>query len=86
MQETVPSGSQATGNGDVLLEVNNLKMHFPVTSGMLFQRTVAYVRLSTIFRSLLSGERRWAWLERAAVERPPQAAASCSSTSPRKDK
>ena len=44
MQETVPSGSQATGNGDVLLEVNNLKMHFPVTSGMLFQRTVAYVK------------------------------------------
>lgn len=29
---------------DFLLEVNNLKMYFPVTSGMLFQRTVAHVK------------------------------------------
>ena len=27
-----------------LLEVKNLKMHFPVTSGMFFQRTVAYIK------------------------------------------
>ena len=31
-------------NGDVpLVEVNNLKMYFPVTSGVIFQRKIAYV-------------------------------------------
>ena len=48
MTETAPQ----TTNGqldsdilsDILLEVNNLKMYFPVTSGMLFQRTVAHVK------------------------------------------
>ncbi len=27
-----------------LLEVNNLKMHFPVTSGVIFQKKVADVK------------------------------------------
>ena len=31
-------------NGDVLLEVRNLKMHFPVNSGQLFQRAVAQIK------------------------------------------
>lgn len=31
-------------NDDVLLEVKDLKMYFPVSSGMLFQRTVGYVK------------------------------------------
>ena len=44
IQEPASAAQQATRDGDVLLEVNNLKMHFPVTSGMLFQRTVAYVK------------------------------------------
>jgi oligopeptide transport system ATP-binding protein len=35
------NGSQT---GDVLLEVNNLKMYFPVTSGILLQRKVADVK------------------------------------------
>ena len=39
----VQSAAPAQDN-DVLLEINNLKMYFPVTSGMLFQRTVAYVK------------------------------------------
>ena len=30
--------------GDNLLEVKNLKMYFPVTSGLLFQRTQAYIK------------------------------------------
>ena len=30
--------------GEILLEVNNLKMYFPVTSGLIFQRTVAHVK------------------------------------------
>lgn len=31
-------------NDEVLLEVRNLKMYFPVTSGILFQRTVAHIK------------------------------------------
>ena len=30
--------------GDILLEVNNLKMYFPVTSGIIFQRKVADIK------------------------------------------
>ena len=44
IQETVAAAPQGPQDNDVLLEVKNLKMHFPVTSGMLFQRTVAHVK------------------------------------------
>src|SRR5438445_422752 len=32
------------GQGDILLEVKNLKKYFPITKGILFQRTVANVK------------------------------------------
>ena len=44
MQETAPAAPRPAPNDDTLLEINNLKMYFAVTSGMLFQRTVAYVK------------------------------------------
>ena len=44
MTDATPQSAPAGHDDDVLLEVNNLKMYFPVTSGMLFQRTVAYVK------------------------------------------
>ena len=44
VQEPAPQGSAPAQDDDVLLEINNLKMYFPVTSGMLFQRTVAHVK------------------------------------------
>ena len=44
MTEETPQPAPAGLDDEVLLEVNNLKMYFPVTSGMLFQRTVAYVK------------------------------------------
>ena len=44
MTDMTPQAAPAVQDEDVLLEVNNLKMYFPVTSGMLFQRTVAYVK------------------------------------------
>ncbi|MEE8465605.1 MAG: dipeptide ABC transporter ATP-binding protein [Dehalococcoidia bacterium] len=44
MPETTAAGAGAPRNDDVLLEVRDLKMHFPVSSGMLFQRTTAYVK------------------------------------------
>ena len=44
MTDPTPQSSLAGQDDDVLLEVNNLKMYFPVTSGMLFQKTVAYVK------------------------------------------
>ena len=36
--------ANGAADSDVLIEVKNLKMHFPVTSGLLFQRAVAYVK------------------------------------------
>ena len=39
-----PRGDAPTSNGELLLEVKNLKMYFPVTSGLLFQRTVAHIK------------------------------------------
>ena len=44
MPEATAASAAAPQNDDVLLEVKDLKMYFPVTSGMLFQRTVAYVK------------------------------------------
>ena len=44
MPDTAPQAAPAAQDGDILLEINNLKMYFPVTSGMLFQRTVAHVK------------------------------------------
>ncbi len=44
IQEPVSAVSQSAQDEDILLEVKNLKMHFPVTSGLLFQRTVAHVK------------------------------------------
>ena len=44
MQETAPQPPAHAPSNDILLEINNLKMYFPVTSGMLFQRTVAHVK------------------------------------------
>ena len=44
MPETAAPGAGAQRDGDILLEVKDLKMHFPVSSGILFQRTVAYVK------------------------------------------
>ena len=42
--EAAASSAVAPQNDDILLEVKDLKMHFPVSSGMLFQRTTAYVK------------------------------------------
>ena len=44
MTETAPQTANGQQDDDILLQVNNLKMYFPVTSGMLFQRTVAHVK------------------------------------------
>ncbi|CAI8011738.1 Glutathione import ATP-binding protein GsiA, partial [Geodia barretti] len=38
------AASTPTGQDDTLLEVRGLKMYFPVTSGILFQRAVAYIK------------------------------------------
>ena len=35
--------SAATAQADVLLEVNNLKVHFPIKKGVLIDRTIGYV-------------------------------------------
>ena len=58
---TTLSTESNTGNTStqdkVLVEVNNLKMHFPVTSGLLFQREVAQVKaVDDISFSITKGE------------------------------
>ena len=42
--EMPQAASTPTGQDDTLLEVRGLKMYFPVTSGILFQRAVAYIK------------------------------------------
>jgi oligopeptide transport system ATP-binding protein len=44
MATTQAQGTSPDQTGDVLLEVKNLKMHFPVTAGLIFQRAVAYIK------------------------------------------
>ncbi len=41
-EETRPASTQ--GSDNILLEVRNLKMYFPVTSGVVFQRTVGLIK------------------------------------------
>ena len=55
---TTESNTGNTSTQDnVLVEVNNLKMHFPVTSGLLFQREVAQVKaVDDISFSIQKGE------------------------------
>ncbi|MCZ6467418.1 MAG: dipeptide/oligopeptide/nickel ABC transporter ATP-binding protein, partial [Alphaproteobacteria bacterium] len=46
-QTTVTESPEAVPDrvsGEVLVQVRNLKMHFPITSGVLIQREVAHVR------------------------------------------
>ena len=42
--EVQPQGNVPAPNSENLIEVNNLKMYFPVSSGMLFQRTTANIK------------------------------------------
>ena len=44
MVETQTQEQQPQYDQDTLLEVKNLKMYFPVTSGIIFQRTIAEVK------------------------------------------
>ena len=42
--EVQPQGAGAAADDDILLDVKDLKMYFPVSSGLVFQRTVAYIK------------------------------------------
>ena len=44
MPDTTAPSPSTSGTDDVLVEVKGLKMYFPVTSGLLFQRTTAHVK------------------------------------------
>ena len=47
MTTMTQTGTQTNGTaqaGDILLEVKNLKMYFPVTAGIIFQRAVAQIK------------------------------------------
>ena len=50
-------GASAQNDDNVLLEVKNLKMHFPVTSGLIFQRAVAHIKaVDDVSFSVKAGE------------------------------
>jgi len=44
MPDTQTPGNETGPGRDTILDVQDLKMHFPVTSGMLFNRSVAYIK------------------------------------------
>ncbi len=44
MPSAEPQGGATGVQDDLLLEVNNLKMYFPVTAGLIFQRAVAQIK------------------------------------------
>ena len=43
MADSATNGA-TNGKGNVLLEVNELKMHFPITRGIIFQRQVGAIK------------------------------------------
>ena len=48
---------ESNGNSETLLEIKDLKMHFPVTSGIIFQRTVAHIKaVDGVSLSIKKGE------------------------------
>ena len=50
-------GASTQNDDNVLLEVKNLKMHFPVTSGLIFQRAVAHIKaVDDVSFSVKAGE------------------------------
>ena len=52
-----PQGDSLVSDGEVLLEVQNLKMYFPITSGLLFQRAVAHIKaVDDVSFSVCKGE------------------------------
>ncbi len=44
MTDTGQRSSEANPDTDILVEVRNLQMHFPVTAGIIFQRAVAQIK------------------------------------------
>lgn len=43
-QASAQSTQSSVANGDILLEVKGLKMHFPVTAGAIMQKTVGHIK------------------------------------------
>jgi oligopeptide transport system ATP-binding protein len=41
---TATQGNPSAQSGDILLEVKNLKMYFPVTAGLIFQHAIAHIK------------------------------------------
>ena len=71
-----------TGIGEVLLEVRNLKMYFPVTSGIIFQKKVADVKAVDGISFVIHKGETLGLVGESAVERQPQVVRSFSFTSP----
>jgi len=44
LPDTQVSGNVTSPGGEYILDVQDLKMHFPVTSGLLFNRSVSYIK------------------------------------------
>ena len=83
MANTQARPGDGIANGDVMLEVRNLKMHFPVNSGVLFQRAVAQIKaVDDVSFAVRRGETLGIVGESAPGKRP-SGAAFCNCTGPR---
>lgn len=60
-----------------LLQVNNLKMYFPVRSG-IFLRQAGWVKAVDDVSFNIYPAKRWGWWGNPAAENPPSAKASCA--------
>ena len=76
-------GGRTEPHENTLLEVEDLKMYFPVTAGLLLKRKVADIKaVDGISFAVREGE-TLGLVGESGCESPPPAARSCSSTVPR---
>ena len=55
-----------------LVDVRDLKMHFPITTGWMFRKTVGHIRaVDGMSFKIARGETR-DWLAKAAAAKPPR--------------
>ena len=67
---------------EVLIEVKHLKMYFPVTSGVLVQRTVGYIKAVDDVSFVVRRGETLGLVGESGCARPRRGGAYCSCTGP----
>ena len=82
MPEAATPGAAAPKDNDILLEVQDLQMYFPVGSGFLSRKPTGYVKaVDGVSFTVKRGETQ-VWWAKAAAARPPPAGVFSSFISP----